>query len=50
MANKEIKVNSLNQALTKVFSLDKNIDFMIERAAKVPQSDKQLDDIRHILM
>lgn len=40
MTNKSIKVNSLNQTLTKVFSLDKNVDFMIERAAKVPYSDE----------
>lgn len=32
-----------------MFDMEKNADFMLERAARVPQNNDQLADIRQIL-
>jgi hypothetical protein len=49
LRNKESKVGVINDNIKKMFDMEKNADFMLERASKVPQNNEQLNDIKEIL-
>lgn len=39
MKNKENKIGQLSDNYKKMFDMEKNADFMMERAAKIPQKN-----------
>jgi hypothetical protein len=47
--NKDSKIGFLSDNVKKMFDMEKNADFMMERASKIPQNNDQLDDIKRIL-
>lgn len=49
LKNKESKIGALSDTVKKMFDMEKNADFMIERASKIPQNNDQLMDIKQIL-
>lgn len=49
LRNKENKIGILSENYKKMFDMEKNADFMMERAARVPQNNDQLADIKQIL-
>lgn len=49
LRNKEHKIGILSENYKKMFDMEKNADFMMERAARVPQNNDQLADIKQIL-
>lgn len=49
LKNKENKIGVLSDNIKKMFDMEKNADFMMERASKIPQNNDQLNDIKQIL-
>lgn len=49
VGSKDSKVGVLSENYKKMFDMEKNADFMMERAAKIPQNNEQLNDIKQIL-
>jgi hypothetical protein len=49
LRSREKGVGVISESVKKLFDMEKNADFMMERASKVPQSNEQLVDIKQIL-
>lgn len=49
LRSREKGVGVISDNIKKLFDVEKNADFLMERASKVPQNTEQLGDIRQIL-
>jgi hypothetical protein len=49
LRSREKGVGVISDSVKKLFDMEKNADFLMERASKVPQNNEQLSDIRQIL-
>lgn len=49
IGSKDAKIGVLSENYKKIFDMEKNADLMMERAAKIPQNNEQLSDIKQIL-
>jgi hypothetical protein len=49
LMNTKGKVGSLNRHFIRIFAVDKNADMLLDRAAKVPKNNEDLENIRTIL-
>ncbi len=47
--NTKAKVGSLNPHFVRMFAVDRNADMLLDRAAKVPKSSQDLENIKSIL-
>lgn len=47
--NTKARVGSLNPHFVRLFAVDRNADMLLDRAAKVPKSNEDLENIKSIL-